>query len=297
MQGTEHLIQDLDRQRRRPRAPTGKRIEPTSTKPSLSRTDERNKVSASVDTKAKIVAQDQASVRYSLGDPIYDYFGKTSPHHFGPEACLGDLGPNRSTRNHFHPVDSFQLFWGAAGSEFEGRLIPKNLLHYSDAYGVYGGFSTTEERIQCFTLRPTPSAFTAYMDDPERRSFVPNRRNYDSDIEPLLAQKPPAGADVVTHTLMAPEGDGLAAYFIEVGPEGEIPAELVSSPNTSGSYVCVLEGELEWDGDLYGPRSLAWLPPTGDNPTMRPHRESGPLRLVAMFFPSPLTSERRPFES
>jgi len=243
-----------------------------------------------------IVAHEHASVRYSLGDPIYDYFGQTSPFHFGPEAFLGDLGPNRSTRNHFHPVDSFQLFWGAPGSEFEGRDIPKYLLHYSDAYGVYGGFSTTDSRIQCFTLRPVPSAFTAYMSDPEQREFVLGRRNYDANIEPLLADALPSDGKVITHTLMSPERDGLAAYLLTMGPEAEIPAELVSSPDSSGSYVCVLEGELEWDGVGYGPRALGWLPPGGKLPALRPSRDAeGPLRLVAMHFPSPLTSAAGPF--
>ena len=253
-------------------------------------------MTTSVETAAMIVAQDQAAVRYSQGDPIYDYFGKTSPHHIGPEAFCGDLGPNRGTRNHFHPVDSFQLFWGAAGAEFEGRDIPKNLVHYSDAYGVYGGFSTAEERIQCFTLRPVPSAFTAYMDDPNRRVFVPGCRNYDADVEPLLNADAPTGADVVTHTLIAPESDGLAAYFVEAGPQGVITPDLLAAPNTSGSYVCVLEGELEWDGATFGPRSLAWFPPNAELPSLRPIPGSGPLRVVAMLFPSPMTSDKLPFE-
>lgn len=254
-------------------------------------------MSTSVDRAFKIVAQDEAAVRHSLGDPIYDYFGQTSPYHFGPEAFMGDLGPHRSTRNHFHPVDSFQLFWGAPGAEFEGRDIPRNLVHYSDAYGVYGGFSTAEERIQCFTLRPIPSAFTAYMSDAADMEFVPGLRNYDSNVEPFLDEAPPSGAEVVRHTLIEPESDGLAAYFVAVGPEGEIAPELVSAPNTSGSYVCVLEGELELDGRYYGPRSLAWLPPHEELPVLRPRRESGPVRLVALLFPSPLTSESRPFET
>src|SRR5439155_12662679 len=119
--------------------------------------------------KAIIVAQNQTAIRYySAGDPIYDYLGMTSSRHIGPEAFMGDL-VNHTTRHHFHPVDSFNLFWGAEGAEFEGREIPKVLLHYSDAYGVYGPFSCTDEKMQCFTLRPEPSAFTAYMSDPARR--------------------------------------------------------------------------------------------------------------------------------
>jgi hypothetical protein len=250
-----------------------------------------------VDNAAMIVTQDQAAVRYSSeGDPIYDYFGMTSPRHFGPEAFLGDLGHNHKTRNHFHPVDSFQLFWGGHGSEFEGHEIPRVLLHYSDAYGVYGPFSTTEENMQCFTLRPESSAFTAYMIDPDRREFVPGRRNHDSNVEPLLAEEPPNGATVTTHTLMAAKDDGLAAYLLTAGHEAQIPAELVSSPDSSGSYACVLSGELDWGGTRYGLRSLAWVPPNSDIPALRAyHGADGPLRLVVMHFPSPLTSAAAPF--
>ena len=186
----------------------------------------------------------------------FDYFGKTSPHQFGPEAFLVDYGPTRTTTAHFHSVDQFQVFFGAPGARYQRHPIPAVELHYADAFVTYGPFSAGEERIKFFTLRSCQGQYKGEMPAERHKLRYQGRRGIHVNIESQVALESTTG-DVVVTSVIEPHDDGLSAVLVVAGPATEIGYAPAGA--NSGSFLCVLAGEIT-DGDrVVGPFSLGWM--------------------------------------
>jgi hypothetical protein len=185
----------------------------------------------------------------------FDYFGKESEHQFGPEAFLVDYGPERTTTAHFHSVDQFQIFFGAAGARYQRHQIPAVELHYADAFVTYGPFSAGEERIRFFTLRPCQGQFKGEMPSERHKLRYQGRRGIHVDLEPLLASRAASGASIIENVIPTHD-DGLSATVVVAGPDTAI--RLDHGRPHGGAYVCVLSGSVESGDRSFGPFSLAW---------------------------------------
>ena len=247
-------------------------------------------MSAAAGTTAFMVTQEEAVMRVKEGVEIFDYFGRSAHIQAGPECSFLDYGSRRVTGAHFHPVDQFQVFFGAPGALYQRTEISRAFLHYADAYVTYGPFSSADDPIQFFTLRSAPSAFTAYMPEGRRRLLYRGRRHYNCDLAPLLAEDPPVRGEFRTRTLIEPADDGLVAHLCTATAEGGIPTEFFASPGINGIQLCVLEGEMSWRGRRYGSRSLAWIGRDADVESLRlGAAEGAPLRFLFLRYPSPST--------
>lgn len=215
-----------------------------------------------------------------------DYFGKTSPRQFGPEARLITYPSARISTAHWHPVDQFQIFFGAPGAMYQHHPMPRTLVHYTDAYSTYGPFSTGDEPFSFYTLRPVPNDFTGRMPGDRDKLKWRGRRQHHVELDALLSDDSISAGDTVTHTLLEDSGDELGVRLIAAGPESDAQLEPFGG---SGSFVCILDGEIQIDDKVYGSRSLGWLSPPDQ---LRFTTGLTTAHVVVMTFPAPLTTER-----
>ena len=218
----------------------------------------------------------------------YDYFGKKSPHQFGPEAFLVDYGPERTTTAHFHSVDQFQIFFGAAGSRYQRHPIPAVELHYADAFVTYGPFSAGEERLKFFTLRPCQGQYKGEMPSERHKLRYQGRRGVHVDLEPHLAATP-GGRRIDRHRRhRARSTTGCRPRWCS-----PVPRPTSSSSRrlaNSGAYVCVLSGSVDVGGRAFGPLSLGWVAADDDDAVVLSDGDT-PAAVLRMTYPYPPTPE------
>jgi hypothetical protein len=211
--------------------------------------------------------------------------GKTGPVPFpGPQGYLARVAPTHDVGSHFHKVDQFQVMFGAPGAFYQRSQIPRVLVHYADAYSVYGPFGAgPEEEFFFFTLRAAQSTLHGAM--PEMRDQLAYRgeRQFRVDIEPLLNSPAPTSGMSVD-TLFGPDSDGLAAHLVRLAPgatatppEGEL---------RTGRYTVGIEGEFDVDGKTYTERSLGWSQGEIDDVTVT----AGPMGAAVLFLHLPYPS-------
>jgi hypothetical protein len=214
------------------------------------------------------------------------FFGAPDSDGPGPQAYVNDLDPDVELAAHFHKVDQFQVFFGAAGATYKHRAIPAVLLHYTDAYSTYGPFrSGLNTRLPYATLRAQSSNYGGVM--PGAKDALIRRgglRNL--TIEVLVTRAEPGSAPSVRPILEA-QPDGLQAFTLTLAP-GQSDT-VAASRRTSGRYFCVLTGGLDVDGTEIEVHSLGWAPPTETEVEVT----AGPSGccLLVMDFPSPSTPE------
>ena len=221
----------------------------------------------------------------------FSYFGKNTPHAWGPEAFMVDYGPDRTGIAHFHSVDQFQVFFGAPGARYQRHPIPTVELHYSDAFVTYGPFSAAGERFRFFTLRPCQGQYKGTMPAERHLLEYQGRRGINVGLEPQLSINPAPG-EVIVDEVIERHGDGLAATLIAAGPDSDV--QLGSTEATSGRYLVVLTGGLAGHGDS-ARFALGWTRPN-EGASVVHTAASGVTRLLSMTFPYPPTPAARAAE-
>ena len=169
---------------------------------------------------------------------------------------------------------------------YQKHPIPRTLVHYTDAYSTYGPFSTGDEPFSFYTLRPVPNSFTGRMPGNRDKMKWRGQRQHLVELDALLSDDTVSAGDVVTHALVEDPGDELGVRLIAAGPGSDARLEPCGG---TGSFVCVLDGEIQIDDEVYGPKSLGWLSPPDE---LRFTTGPTTARVVVMTFPAPLTTER-----
>lgn len=206
----------------------------------------------------QLVARDQAVSRRVVFDGrisrVFDYFGGASPFD-GPQAYLIEQ-KNYVLRPHFHPVDQFQILRGGPGSLFGRHPIGDLVVHYADAYTVYGPLVGEDPPLRYFTLRAEPTTATEYM--PESRALLPGHggRNLRRDVAAAPTDDL-ATAPGRSTTLLSGEQDSLDARYVTAGDGARLA---VPEAGPSGQFVFVVAGLIEWDGASYPAESVGWQP-------------------------------------
>jgi hypothetical protein len=120
-----------------------------------------------------------------------EYFGRSEEVRAGPRGFLVERTPTESTvPAHFHSTDQFQVFFPSAGAWYQRQRIETPLLHYADAYLVYGPFGSGSEPLCFFTLCPVASTITGYMPGARDKLIRRGRRHVKVDLAPRLGQRP-----------------------------------------------------------------------------------------------------------
>ncbi|TKA00305.1 hypothetical protein [Actinacidiphila oryziradicis] len=203
------------------------------------------------------VARDQAVSRRVIFngriDKVVDYFGGASPF-AGPQAYLVEQR-NYVLRPHFHPVDQFQILYGAPGALFGRWPVGGLVAHYADAHTVYGPLTGGDPPLRYFTLRAEPTQATEFM--PESRALLPQRagRSLHRELGPAAGDAGPAAA--ASSTLLEDERDGLW-----IGCTAGEPGAMISVPEAGpgGQFLFVVAGAVESAGAWYPPESIGWQP-------------------------------------
>jgi hypothetical protein len=148
---------------------------------------------------------------------------------------------------HFHAVNQFQVI--AAGSGTLGKQAVEPLtLHYTNGYTGYGPICAGEEGIAFFTLRNRFDAGGARF-FPGGRSFMkpaPKRHCVSGPLTLSSAAHLQSREDQALETIIEPEADGLAAWFLRVAPS--TTTYTPAAEQGGGQYIIVAGGSWLCDG-------------------------------------------------
>jgi hypothetical protein len=201
-----------------------------------------------------------------------------------PMGYLVTFPPHYHGRAHLHAQDQFQVFYPSVGAMYKKTPIDSFLLHYVDAFTVYGPFFSGEQSLEYFTLRARYNDLTAYM--PEGRDQAVHRKTRQFTVSlPTSWNAPEVGA-VSVGELIASEGDGLAAFLVEAGPNTTIT--LPDSPGDSPRYTLVLDGTVEGASQPGQALRYEAKRTKGDRIAAGPDG----TRIVTMHYPDPPTPLR-----
>jgi hypothetical protein len=209
----------------------------------------------------------ETTENWAYGGPMHvtHYIGS-----FEPERAHGFLvdyrpAPGNEIEPHFHHVRQFQVVVRGDDRCVVGKhAVPALSFHYTDPDSPYGPIRTGADGITFFTLRARSSKGTYWMPGAGDEMVGRAGRN-------VVVNVPDGGAPDGTPgrtALLEPHDDGLAVYRLRI-PAGEE----ATGPDPSagdGQFHLVWQGALVHDGQLLGPRSLAWVEPS-----------EPPARLVA----------------
>ncbi len=199
-----------------------------------------------------------------------------------PVAFLVDKKPDSVIAPHFHEVNQFQVIVGGYGKLGKQEVKPFSL-HYTNGFTGYGPITADDEGISFFTLRnrldPGGARFF-----PEGRSFMkPARKRHRvsdhlvlSDDEALRSR-----TSEVLETVIEPEDDGLAAWFLRA-----VPGAMTQAPSPAdggGQYLIVARGTLLYDGDVLPELSCVYV--SADSESMRLEAGAKGLEVLIAQFP------------
>ena len=194
----------------------------------------------------------------------------------GPEAFLVRVPPHNTVTTHFHRVDQFQVFHPSPGARYQRHGYAGVLVHYTDAYSVYGPISTADEPLDFFTLRAVGDSFTGYMPGAREHLVRRGERNLHGEV-PLDV---PFGRDIATADLFDAFDDGLRAAVWRV--PGGATFTGPSARGSAGQYWTVLDGADIASGRSAAAPSLQWVG-RSDPPAAFVAGSDGPTVLLVQF--------------
>jgi hypothetical protein len=173
--------------------------------------------------------------------------------------------------SHFHAVNQFQVLVEGQGT-LGKRAVHPWMVHYTNGFTGYGPLCAAAEGMAFFTLRNRWDAAGArYF--PAGQSFMQPAPKRHHLADPLvlssaaaLHSRQHATCDIV----LAQEDDGLAAWFLRMGPNRHTHAP--DPAHGGGQYLLVAGGTLLHDG--------ARLPRLTDDVSLRSEPPDVPLPLT-----------------
>ncbi len=185
-----------------------------------------------------------ADGRESWVSRLFTASAEASPQ---PVAFLVEKQANAIVPPHFHEVNQFQIIVEGAGLLGKQAVQPFTL-HYTNSFTGYGPIRAADDGIAFLTLRNRFDAGGArYF--PEGRSFMkpaPKRHRLSGHLALSDAATLQSREQDVLEEVMAPEADGLAAWFLRAAPG---TATYTPDPEPGGGqYVIVAGGTLRHDG-------------------------------------------------
>jgi hypothetical protein len=212
------------------------------------------------------------------------YFGKRGTATPGPQGFMVNFEPGLRNRAHFHHVEQFQVFFGAAGSRYQKHDIGSLMLHYVDPDMVYGPFESGSEPLRFFTLRPRGDGFIGFLPEDRVSLMKGVRRHFEIPLAAWLEAPLPENDEIDSATIVPEHDDGLAAW--RIAARGGTSIDLPPTEGSAGAYLVVVDGSGT-DGERELPRlSLGWYPSSNKQQTLL----AGPhgVKVLYLRFPFPL---------
>jgi len=199
---------------------------------------------------------------------ISRYFVATREEPAQPMGFLVEKKAHDVVYPHFHDVNQFQVIVGGYGKLGRFPVRPFSM-HYTNGFTGYGPITGEDEGIAFFTLRNRWDSGAKYL--PKQRSEMkpaPKRVRMAVNLPLSDEVARQARRDTALETLIEPEADGLASWFLRVPPGGKM--EGPSPEAGGGQYVIVAGGTLEHADRAFGRLALGYVP-----------TEAGPLPVQA----------------
>ena len=177
-----------------------------------------------------------------------------------PMAALVEQLPHTIIPTHFHAVNQFQVVVEGQGT-LGKRAVHPWTVHYTNGFTGYGPLCADAAGMAFFTLRNRWDAEGArYF--PAGQSFMqpaPKRHHLVGPLLPsstaALHSRQQATCDVV----LAQEDDGLAAWFLRLGPNMHVHA--ADPVHGGGQYLLVARGTLRHAGAMLPRLSCLYVSP------------------------------------
>lgn len=164
-----------------------------------------------------------------------------------PVAFLVEKKAHAIVPPHFHAVNQFQVIVAGYGRLGKQEVQPFTL-HYTNGFTGYGPIYAEDEGIAFLTLRNRfDSGGARYF--PEGRSFMkpaPKRHRLPGHLALSAAAALKSRESEVRETVIAPEADGLAAWFLRAAPG--TTTHMPDPEQGGGQYAIVAGGSLLHDG-------------------------------------------------
>jgi hypothetical protein len=206
-----------------------------------------------------------------------------------PVGFMVEKRPNDIVHPHFHAVNQFQVIVGGYGRLGKFPVRPFSM-HYTNGFTGYGPIYAEDEGIAFFTLRNHWDPGAKYL--PAQRAEMrpaPKRHRMAANLPLSDAETLTARSDTAVETLVEPEQDGLASWFVRVAPNG-----MAHAPRTAaggGQYALVAGGALLHEGRAFPRLSLAYV--SADEGALPIQAGPEGVELLLMQFPN---TEARPPE-
>ena len=188
-----------------------------------------------------------------------DYFNTSKEEvRPAPQAFLIDQVPNWTLPVHYHTEHQFQVIARGSGTLGRHQLSPF-AIHYTSPESGYGPIVSAQDGLSYFTLRAVSDSGAWYL--PESRELMKKGL----DKKQVTVGAPPLSDDAArmarreaaVETMIEPQGNGLAAWFVRVPPNGRVAAPVAA--NGAGRFHVVASGTLIADGQRYGSLSSVWV--------------------------------------
>jgi hypothetical protein len=200
-----------------------------------------------------------------------------------PVAFLVEKKAHAIIPTHFHEVNQFQVIVEGHGTLGKHEVRPFTT-HFTNGFTGYGPIVAAAEGLAFFTLsnRFDPGGARYF---PAGRSFMkpaPKRHRLSDPVVPSDAVALRSRRCAVQETVLPPEADGLAAWFLRA-----VPDTLTSLPMSSpqgGQYILVAGGTLLYD-DLVLPGLSCVYVSAEEHPLAL---QAGPAGLEALILQFPV---------
>jgi hypothetical protein len=220
---------------------------------------------------------------------VHLYVGGLGRHRPGasgkPQGFMVRMPPQDRIRPHFHRIDQWQVFFGAAGAKYLRTSIEEGevLVQYADAYSTYGPLTSGVAGLDFFTLRAYGDDLSAFM--PGSRDLLVHRgqRLLHATIPAVGSDQLPPGT-IAVDDVVGPDDDGLACWYLRSGPAGGVTGPDPAAG--SGQYYCVVSGAVRCGGAVFGARSLGWIGPDSEGLSLEAVDDVG-FQVLVLQFPSP----------
>lgn len=163
-----------------------------------------------------------------------------------PQGFLVHQPPNAVTPAHFHEPNQFQVFVDGIGRMGSQPAVPLTV-QYANGHTPYGPIVASETGVKYFTLRQQWDPGAKYM--PASREFLQTgrqRTRLKGGIKQAIEDERRARTEQVLEPVIPLEADGLAAWIMRLGPNGEM---MLPDPRVGGGlYLIVTAGTAVSDG-------------------------------------------------
>jgi hypothetical protein len=216
-----------------------------------------------------------------------EYFGKAAGTGESPHGFVITLR-DRLLGAHYHPVDQYQILMGSPSARYQKNPVPAMLVQYADAYVPYGPLYAEDPPMRFYTLRAEFTGEVLFMPKERDKLRWRGRRNRHKHFEHLEPAEIPAEGEIRVEPIFERDEDGLEALSIVAGPGATLTVP--GTEHTSGQYVFVADGWVEYEGKKCGVETLGWQGRDESSTDLVAGPEGA--RVFVMRFPGPSTTEQ-----